>query len=344
MYLLYNTDTDDYGAGEKSRFLTQLEVEGFPIVKTSVSIPVTSPKIEQQLVQKTPEMIAALKKIATSGFSPSALSSYVSNPIAYYKRYLLKIKDLEEVEETIAFNTLGTVVHEVLEEFYKPFIGRFVSAENVKSMQKNRETTLRKSFQKNYQNGNLDKGKNKLIFEVANAYVSNFLAAELRLLVAGKQLKIIGTETKIKAEIQIDGLDFPVYLKGEVDRIDELDGVKRIVDYKSGKVTASDLKISDFSKIKEGRKYNKALQVMLYAFLYTQENKTIFDGELESGIFSFKNSNEGFLKMNFAEGRTKNNKVTAERVSEYMEVVKEIISELFDLQTPFEENSDDPYT
>ena len=83
---------------------------------------------------------------------------------------------------------------------------------------------------------------------------------------------------------------------------------------------------------------------MLYAFLYTQENKTIFDGELESGIFSFKNSNEGFLKMNFAEGRIKNNKVTAERVSEYMEVVKEIISELFDLQTPFEENSDDPYT
>ena len=48
--------------------------------------------------------------------------------------------------------------------------------------------------------------------------------------------------------------------------------------------------------------------------------------------------------MNFAEGRTKNNKVTAERVSEFMEVVKEIISELFDLQTPFEENSDDPYT
>lgn len=344
VYLLYNTDTDDYGAGEKSRFLTQLEVEGFSIVKTSVDIPVTSPKIEQQLVQKTPEMIAALKKIATSGFSPSALSSYVSNPIAYYKRYLLKIKDLEEVEETIAFNTLGTVVHEVLEEFYRPFIGKFVAAENVKSMQKNRETTLRKSFQKNYQNGNLDKGKNKLIFEVANAYVSNFLAAELRLLDAGKQLKIIGTETKIKAEIQIDGLDFPVYLKGEVDRIDELDGVKRIVDYKSGKVTSSDLKISDFSKIKEGRKYNKALQVMLYVFLYTQENKTIFDGELESGIFSFKNSNEGFLKMNFAEGRTKNNKVTAERVSEYMEVVKEIISELFDLQTPFEENSDDPYT
>jgi hypothetical protein len=163
-------------------------------------------------------------------------------------------------------------------------------------------------------------------------------------LVAGKQLKIRGTETKIKAKIQVDGLDFPVYLKGEVDRIDELDGVKRIVDYKSGKVTASELKISDFSKIKEGRKYNKALQVMLYAFLYTQENKTIFDGELESGIFSFKNSNEGFLKMNFAEGRTKDHKVTSERVLEYMEVVKEIISELFDLHTPFEENKDDPYT
>jgi ATP-dependent helicase/nuclease subunit B len=344
VYLLYNTDTDEYGAGEKSRFLTQLEVEGFSIVKSSVSLPVVNTKKEEQLVQKTPEIITALKKIATSGFSPSALSTYVSNPIAYYKRYLLKIKDLEEVEETIAFNTLGTVVHEVLEEFYRPFIGKFVVAENVKSMQKEKEKALQKSFQKHYQNGNLDKGKNKLIFEVAKAYVSNFLAAELRLLVAGKQLKIIGTETKIKVEIQIDGLDFPIYLKGEVDRIDELDGVKRIVDYKSGKVTASELKMPDFSKIKEGRKYNKALQVMFYAFLYTQENKTIFDGELESGIFSFKNSNEGFLKMNFAEGRAKDHKVTSERVIEYMEVVKEIINELFDMQTPFEENTDDPYT
>lgn len=345
VYLLYNTDTDDYGAGEKSRFLTQLEVEGFPIQTTKISIPVTSSEKQKQVVHKTPEMIAALKAIAESGFSPSALSSYVSNPMAYYKRYLLKIKDLEEVEETIAFNTLGTVIHEVLEEFYKPFVGKYVTVEHINVMQKNSLSALQRSFQKNYQNGNLEKGKNKLIFEVAKAYVSNFLASERELLMKGKQLKIIGTETKIKATIQIDGLDFPICLRGEVDRIDELDGTTRIVDYKSGKVTASELKISDFSKIREGRKYNKALQVMLYAFLYSQKNKTIFDGELESGIFSFKNSNEGFIKMNFSEGRAKaDNRVTAERVAEYMEVVKETIREIFDTQIPFEENVDDPYT
>jgi ATP-dependent exoDNAse (exonuclease V) beta subunit len=265
--------------------------------------------------------------------------------MAYYKRYLLKIKELEEVEETIAFNTLGTVIHEVLEEFYKPFVGKYVTVEHINVMQKNSVSALERSFQKNYQNGNLEKGKNKLIFEVAKAYVSNFLASERELLMKGKQLKIIGTETKIKATIQIDGLDFPICLRGEVDRIDELDGTTRIVDYKSGKVTASELKISDFSKIREGRKYNKALQVMLYAYLYSHKNKTIFDGALQSGIFSFKNSNEGFIKMNFSEGRAKSdNRVTAERVAEYMEVVKETIREIFDTQISFEENVDDPYT
>ncbi len=31
-------------------------------------------------------------------------------------------------------------------------------------------------------------------------------------------------------------LDYPVFLKGTVDRVDECDGVLRIIDYKTGKV------------------------------------------------------------------------------------------------------------
>ena len=50
-----------------------------------------------------------------------------------------------------------------------------------------------------------------------------------------KQLKIIALEKKLSAEINIDGINFPIKLKGIVDRIDELDGVTRIIDYKTGK-------------------------------------------------------------------------------------------------------------
>ena len=38
VYLFYNTETDAYGAGEKSRFLTQLEIDGIEITKKSIKL------------------------------------------------------------------------------------------------------------------------------------------------------------------------------------------------------------------------------------------------------------------------------------------------------------------
>jgi ATP-dependent exoDNAse (exonuclease V) beta subunit len=343
VYLLYNTETDDYGAGEKSRFITQLNVDGFYVEKRTVSPKVTSSKKEQIIIEKTPEIIEKLKIIAERGFSPSALATYVTNPLTYYKRYILGIKDLEEVEETIAFNTLGTVVHEVLEGFYEPLVGKLLQEDNLKKMFANIEGSVEKCFQKYYKNGNIKQGKNKLIAKVAETFISNFLKSEQRLIASGKQLKILGTEKKIKATIKIDELDFPINIHGEVDRIDELDGVQRIVDYKTGKVEEKDLILKDITTISQDYKYTKALQVMLYAFLYTRNNKSIFDSSLQAGIFSFKNQKAGFMKMTFGEKRSKDFSVTENRVEEYMDVIKELIKEIFDINKPFEENLESPY-
>ncbi|MFC2109016.1 PD-(D/E)XK nuclease family protein [Bacteroidota bacterium] len=343
VYLLYNTETDDFGAGEKSRFLTQLEIDNM-ISSKKIVTPIIRPEVHDAIeICKTTDVIAQLKRIATRGFSPSALATYVTNPLTYYKRYILGIKDLDEVEETIAFNTMGTVVHEVLELFYKPFIGKYLQIEDVKKMDSKVETTIVSCFKTHYLNGSIDKGKNKLISEVAKTFVRNFLKVELELLESGKKIKIIGTETKIEASIKIEGLDFPVKVRGEVDRIDEVDGVTRIVDYKTGKVEANQLKVSDFNKLTSDYKYTKALQVMLYAFLYTNTNKHIFDGKLESGIYSFKNMKSGFLKMDFAEGRSKDFNVTEERIKASMEVLKKLILELFNSEIPFMENLESPY-
>ena len=78
-------------------------------------------------------------------------------------------------------------------------------------------------------------GKNLLIFEVAKRYIYNFLRSEQQLLEKGCKLKILSIESNLKTEIKIPELDFPVYIKGKVDRIDELDGQLRIIDYKTGK-------------------------------------------------------------------------------------------------------------
>jgi ATP-dependent helicase/DNAse subunit B len=70
--------------------------------------------------------MARLKEITTVGFSPSALTSYIRNPIQFYFQKILRIREVEEVEENIALNTLGTIIHET-KVLYEPFIGKFIS-------------------------------------------------------------------------------------------------------------------------------------------------------------------------------------------------------------------------
>ena len=75
-----------------------------------------------------------------------------------------------------------------------------------------------------------------IIFEIAKRYVSNFLDLEIKTLETGNSVKILAIETKNRVDLKIQELDFPVKITGKVDRIDEFNGVMRIIDYKTGKV------------------------------------------------------------------------------------------------------------
>jgi ATP-dependent exoDNAse (exonuclease V) beta subunit len=265
------------------------------------------------------------------------------NPIKFYKQKVLKIRELEDVEETVAFNTLGTVVHEALDELYTPFVGQFLHADAVSEMLKKARPLVEKQFQICFKNGELKTGKNRLIFEVANRFVVNFLQQEILLLKdENNQLKIIATEENLATIIEVEGLDFPIKIHGQVDRVDELNGVTRIIDYKTGMVAAANLKVPNFTKIRD-EKYHKAIQVLLYAFLYTKNKKYEFNKPLEAGIVSFKNLKSGFLATNFSSSRTKDHSITEEKLAEFMEEIKLYLIEIYDLETPFIEPPDLKY-
>ena len=343
VYLIYNTETDGYGAGEKSRFLTQLEFNNPTITKTIISPKLQQTKFPVLEVEKTAEVLEQLKKVFLAGISPSALANYIYNPIRFYEQKVLKIKEVDEVEETIAANTMGTVIHDVLEHMYKPYIGKLIVKKHIIEMQKNTNKLLNIYFEKHYLKGNIETGKNKLIFEVSKEYIHNFLKAELKEINQNKQLKIIALEEKMETKIEFPGVDFPIKLRGTVDRIDELDGVIRVIDYKTGKVERGQLKINDFTFISEDYKYTKAMQVMLYSYMFTKTTNITFT-ELQSGIISFKNLKEGFLKMNFTEQyRGKDYQVTEERIANFMEEIKRLIIEILNPEIPFKQNKNLPF-
>ena len=341
IFILYNTEHDVFGSGEKSRFVTQLEMMRDDIIYKNISPKVIPSKTALKEIPKSEVTFERLKELAEKGISPSALTNYLYNPISFYKQKILKIKEFDDVEETVAFNTLGTVVHEVLDELYTPFVGRFLSEENVSKMEKEANNLVKKHFKIQFKNGDISTGKNRLIFEVANRFVSNFLSKEIALLKDKKnKLKIIATEENLSAEITIEGIDFPVKLHGQVDRVDELNGVLRIIDYKTGMVSGANLRVPEFENLRD-EKHLKAIQVLLYAYLFTKSKNYSFTQPLEAGIYSFKNLNSGFLPIDFALPRKKpETNITAEKLEEFITELKIYIKEIYNPEIDFIEPAD----
>jgi len=336
VFILYNTEHDIFGSGEKSRFVTQLEMMRTDIVQKIISPKVVAQNTELKTIEKNELVFDRLKELAKAGFSPSSLTNYLYNPVAFYKQKILRIKEFDDVEETVAFNTLGTVVHETLDELYKPFIGQFLKVDDLSSMEKIAKDLVTKHFKIHFKNGDISTGQNRLIFEVANRFVTNFLSKEKELVKDEKnQLKIIATEENLSAEIVIEGFYFPIKIHGNVDRVDELNGEIRIIDYKSGMVQAAELKVLDFEQLREKEQY-KAIQVLMYAYCYAQEKKFDFSKNLKAGIYSFKNLNSGFLAINFSSNyRKPETTITKEKLEEFIEELTEYIKEIYNPEIPF---------
>lgn len=344
IFILYNTEHDVFGSGEKSRFVTQLEMIRTDIVQKIVSPKVLSQKVKLKEISKNNLVFDRLRELAHNGFSPSSLTNYLYNPMAFYKQKILRIKEFDDVEETVAYNTLGTVVHETLDELYKPFIGKFLTVDAISEMEKITKDLVVKHFKIHFKNGDLRTGKNRLIFEVANRFVVNFLAQEKKLLKdQNNQLKIIATEENLSAKIEIEGIDFPIKIHGNVDRVDELNGEFRIIDYKSGMVKSSELKVLNFAELREREQY-KAIQVLLYAFLYTKSKKYNSSKNLKGGIFSFKNLNQEFLAINFSSNyRSPDTTITPEKLDQFLEEIKGYIREIYNPAIDFIEPADLKY-
>lgn len=344
VFILYNTEHDVFGSGEKSRFVTQLEMMRTDIVHKIVSPKVVSQKTTLKEITKNEQVFERLKELAKQGFSPSSLTNYLYNPVAFYKQKILRIKEFDDVEETVAFNTLGTVVHETLDELYKPFIGKFLTVEAILEMEKIAKDLVVKHFKIHFKNGDLSTGKNRLIFEVANRFVTNFLSQEKTLLKdKNNQLKIIATEENLSAEIEIDGIDFPIKIHGNVDRVDELNGEIRIIDYKSGMVQSAELKVLDFEQLREKEQY-KAIQVLLYGYLFSKGKNFDSSKNLKAGIYSFKNLNQGFLAINFSSNyRNPDYVITSEKLEEFITELKEYIKEIYNPTIGFIEPADLKY-
>jgi hypothetical protein len=337
IYLIYNTENDGLDAGERSRFITQLEVEKQQ--KHNLTFDIYNPVLpttayQPMVVPKSEAVMERLREIATTGFSPSALTSYIRNPIDFYFQKILRIREVEEVEENIALNTLGTIIHETLKALYEPFIGKFISENDISNCFKLLDHEVLKQFKMVYKEGEIKKGRNLLAFEVAKRNVSNFLKMELESIQNGDVVQIIALEQTFERELAHPNLLFPVLIKGNVDRIELRNGKIRIIDYKTGKVEKTNVILKSWNGLTQELKNDKIIQVLAYAFMFESEAK---DFPIEAGIISFKNLKSGFLPFGFKEEKELTITITKDILNSYLEEIVLLLNEIFDINIPFEE-------
>ncbi|MGB5508788.1 PD-(D/E)XK nuclease family protein [Robiginitalea sp.] len=337
IYICYNTEPDVLNGGEPSRFIYQLRNDS--ITSKSIQNNLAAPESgiapsPSEIIQKSPSLLALFALKASKGFSPTSLSRYIKDPLEFYRKNVLSIRDTLELEETIAANTFGNVIHETLEILYRPYLGEILEPYHVAEMKKQASEALREAFEKHYLKGSQLRGKNLIALKVMAKYLELFLQLELKRIVS-QEVCILGVEKELIRELpDIPGCPGPVYIKGTVDRIETVDGELRIIDYKTGLVEPSNLRIADWESLSEDPGKSRAFQVLCYAWLL-QEEMPIPASQFRAGVFSFKRFGTGFQWFGFKTAHNKQDEmITPEVLMQFEGVLQSLVAELFNPEIP----------
>ena len=248
---LYSSSGSGFTTGEPSRFVEQLRFK----------LPGKAVEIRQHQVQagiglhqpatslpKDPKALERLReKILQNAVSPSFLTSYLHYPADFYRRYVLGWPDDSKPEAFVAANMMGTVIHNAMEELYRPFVGSRITDGLIGKLSGKAGPLVERIFRDEY----LEKtghhptglyGKNLLAVKAAGQTVRKFLMTDKEL--AGRETLVIeALEQRISPNENNPGqypafVDVPgvgrIYFHGILDRLDRSGNTWRLVDYKTG--------------------------------------------------------------------------------------------------------------
>jgi ATP-dependent helicase/nuclease subunit B len=324
--LIYTTSSKDLGVQEKSRFITQLEIESPHKINVIQATPNVKINEEEKIeIEKTPFVLEKINEYFAKGISASGLNNYVQNPMDFYFDTVLCIQQLVELEAEISSATIGNIVHESLKTLYEPYLNKIIIKEDLHEIEKKITETVNQSFRKKYKEGEYEFGKNHLAYQMILKMVSRFISLDKDLVNQNNELIIRELEKNLETDFQLEN-KVVVRLKGSLDRVDELNGKLRIVDYKTGKTKIEDITLNQEKLIKliDKTNYRYAVQLIMYLYLYYNHNPKT--QSISAGIYSATNTKEGFMPLSY-NGKEEINKET---LADLMKPIEEIILEILD--------------
>jgi len=353
--ITYSGTKEAIGSNEKSRYLLQLEKE---LIRQNSNISYRfqfyNVPMEENLyinwksVNKTEDILKKMDEIFSRSTSISTLNVYHKCPLDFYFRYILEFDEDEAVEEELEASSFGTIVHKTLEELYAPHAkftkdnkpnpkgGLPLKTEDIDGMLKKVDYIVEEAFIKQF-NGDKQAfiyGKNNLSFTMAKTLVRKFINEEKKLVQSGKIIIIHNVEKKINAPMAmlIHDKKKMVTLVGTIDRIDEVDGKIRLIDYKTGMCKDEDVKLksslrTEKTELQQNLDVKHIMQLLMYCYLYQFDTNKLPD---TAGIFSMLRLKNGLCEMDLTD------RTIVEMNRVFPSWLQELMNEIYNIDVPFE--------
>ena len=360
----YNTEGNDLGGEEMSRFLQQLLNEPGLKIKTEVLANFTSPEKPAKItIKKGEQVMHSLQRYCTTEgqpgkrLSPSALNTYLDCKLRFYFRYVANLYERDEMEEDVDARSLGNVLHHAMEVLYSRHLERKKSQVLEKSdfavLKKGLEAAAVAAFRKQFAVA----PERKFYFEgkniIAKEIIKDFMSAILRIDEKYAPFEILGMESEYTMDLPLNSqngdndqgpaqgtggtntINSTVGLRGTIDRVDRKDHQVRLIDYKTGQDKHV---FNSIEELFDHKKKNKAaLQTFSYALLYQQAKQE--DDILVPAVFN-KDAlfmGEDVLLELKGKGKVKN---AAYFLDEYTQQLQNLLREIFDPEDNFDQTED----
>lgn len=330
-------------AGEMSRFLHQLYYEYPGIVQKDTYVQSAgtrmAPEIFSEKNAEVMQQLAVYYKDGARSLSPSALSTYIECPLRFYFKYLAGAKEPEDISEELDPRIFGNLFHQTVEALYKPFLNQIVTPQIIDEVAKPEKIakTLENIFAHNVPFIRQDKsvfvdlqGKNSLVFEVLMRYLNGFFKSEKQ----NAPFTLLGLEANMHMEFNTpEGKT--IRLGGNIDRLDQKDGIIRVIDYKTGQGVN---KIANFEDLFDTTKHTNikaTFQTLLYALMV--ENSGTPPEQIQPGVvWMRKLFTDTDTSLYLQEGRQQKTPITLALANdEYRAGLGQLLDELFDEKIPF---------
>lgn len=351
VHLIYTTASDGGKSGERSRFIQQMQAELGIASPEVVLVPVGLTAGRQIHMEKSDSVIRTMEKFLLNPdpeayfqkLSASAINMYLDCRLRFYFRYVAGLKEKEEVVTEIDAMTFGTMLHKAIELLYAPKEGaafREIDTHEIERLKPQIPKAVDDAIRDFYQAKQGEELQLSGQLQIARAIFIKYLKAILNYDQENGTFRVLGLEKEYQAGIRVAtpwGAR-EVALGGYIDRVDQKDGVIRLIDYKTGKDDKRVVSVASLFE-RENKKRNKAaMQTMLYAYFFQNlnpQNRL----SLKPAIFNIKEIyNPKFNPFLLLDG---------EEIGNYLDFQEEfelgltgLLTEMFDREIPFDQTDD----